>query len=287
MSTVVQRTYRPQIPPGLVGMIVDETRASVSTYQIETAAGVGFGVAVSQGVGDTGIVVGGATKFIGLTVRDVTQDRVPLDPLSALVAEQVPVDTYPQTANVGVMHTGHMWVVAHANVAASDPLFYVAADGSLTNIITGTAAIGYVDFTTNPVDGQTITLQGSAITFKASGATGLQSNIGPTLGDTLSALAAMINASADVNLVLLTVRAYPPSPGGSGQGSGAYRLMVASKAVGVAGNAYTLATNVPGATVSGGVLAGGAAAAIAVTGGFWLTSAIAGDLAQVSLGIQR
>jgi len=285
MSTVVQRTYRPQQAAGLAGLIVDETRASVSTYQCGTSAGIGFGLAVSQGSGsDTQAVIGGASKFIGLTVRDVTLDGLPIDPLLDAIA---PVDTYQQYANMAVMHTGHMWVVAHAIVAAGDALFYASADGTLSNSASGEAAFGYIDFTTNPVAGNTVTLQGSAISFVASGATGLQANIGATLGDTLVNLAAMQNASADTNLVLLTTRAYPPSPGGAGQGSGAYRLMVSSKAVGVAGNAYTLATNVPGATVSGATLAGGAAAAIAITGGFWLSNAITGDLAQVSLGIQR
>jgi hypothetical protein len=207
--------------------------------------------------------------------------------LSTLTAEQIPVDTYPQTANVGVMTTGHMWVLAKANVAASDPLFYNATDGGMINAATGEAAVGYVDFTANPSDGQTLTIQGTAITFKASGAVAPQVNIGPTLGDTLVALATMANASADANLVLLSYRAYPPSPGGAGQGSGAYRLMVATKAPGVAGNAYTLATNVPGATVSGATLSGGAAGGVAITGGYWLTTTIAGDIGQVSLGIQR
>jgi hypothetical protein len=61
------------------------------------------------------------------------------------------------------MHTGHMWVQARASVVASDPLFYVAADGSLTNIITGGGL--WLRGSTNPVDGQTI-VQGSAVTFK-------------------------------------------------------------------------------------------------------------------------
>ena len=284
MSVVVQRSYRPQQAPGLAGMIVDEIAASKSTYQCETAAGIGFGLAVSQGTKDTWAVLGG-TKFIGLTERDVTQTGISADPNYA--GAGFAVDLYAQYNNMGVMTTGHMWVVAHSTVAAGDAVFYNTTDGNLSNSASGEAGFGYVDFSANPVDGNTITLQGSAITFKASGAAGLQSNIGATLGDTLVNLANMINASADVNLVLLTARAYPPSPGGAGQGSGAYRLMVSSKAVGVAGNAYTLATNVPGATVSGATLGGGSAAATAVVGGYWLTSAVAGDLAQVSLGIQR
>jgi len=286
MSTVVQRTYRPQIPPGVVGMIVDETQASVATFQCGTPAGIGFGLAVSQGSQDTQAVLGGATKFIGITVRDVTLDGLPIDPLAA-ISPAAPVDTYQNLANMAVMTTGHIWVLAKAAVVAGDPLFYNATDGGFINAATGEAATGYIDFSSNPVAGNTVTLQGSAIAFVASGATGLQCNLGPTLGDTLVNLAAMQNASADTNLVLLSTKAYPPSPGGAGQGSGAYRLMIASKAPGVAGNAYTVATNVPGATVSGATLSGGAAGGVAVSGGFWLSSSIAGDLAIAALGIQR
>ncbi|PWT71217.1 MAG: hypothetical protein C5B60_11175 [Chloroflexi bacterium] len=285
MGTVVQTDYAPQIRAGVNGLIADEVDNSVQTYVVETAAGIGFGLAVSQGVNDIGCIVGGTlAKFLGITRRDMTLALAPVDPLSST---PLPLDTYGQRTNAGVMSRGHMWVVPGATVAAADPVYFVAATGQLTNSASGTAATGSVAFTSQPNAGNTLTIQGTVVTFVASGATGAQVNIGPTLGDTIRNLVTMLNASADVNLVLMSYAGYPPSPGGAPQGSGMNTLQIAVKAVGVAGNAYTLATNVPGATLSGATLSGGSAAAIGpISGARWYTSALAGLLAVVSLGIQ-
>jgi hypothetical protein len=80
-GVVVQSTYAPQMQPGLVGNIVDMTAASVQSWNNETAAGIGFGLAVSQGANDSGCVLGGA-KFVGLTVREVTLTLSNVDPQS-------------------------------------------------------------------------------------------------------------------------------------------------------------------------------------------------------------
>jgi hypothetical protein len=288
MSTVVQRTYRPQQAPGVAGMIVDETRASVITRQCATAAGIGYGLAVSQGTKDTDAVIGGAA-FIGLTVRDVTVDQIPLDPLYS--GGPIPVDTYPQYKDMGVMTTGHMWVQClgggATGVKGGDALFANAA-GQLSNSASGTSATGSIVFSKIPANNETITINAVAITFHTSGATGDDMNINyPTLGDFVAALANKLNGSATAGLTPLQFRADPPSPGGSGQGSGANTLLIGAETVGTAANAYTLATTCAGSTVSGATLAGGAATATAIVGGYWLTSAIAGQLAVVSLGIGR
>lgn len=285
MSTVVQRTYRPQQAAGLPGMIADETRASVITRQCETAAGIGFGLAVSQGTKDTSAVIGGAS-FIGLTVRDVTQDQMPIDPLYN--GGPIAVDTYPQYRDMGVMTTGHMWVQCLGGgtlgVKGGDALFANAA-GQLSNSASGTAATGSIVFSKIPANNETITVNAVAITFHTSGATGDDLNINyPTLGDFVTALAAKLNGSATAGLATQQYRADPPSVGG---GSGANTLLIAAETVGTAANAFTLASTCAGSTVSGTTLAGGAASATAIVGGYWLSSAIAGQLALVSLGIQR
>jgi hypothetical protein len=268
-------------------MVADETGSQITTYQCETAAGIGFGLAVSQGTADTGAIIGGSA-FIGVTVRDVTQDRIPIDPLAA-DQSLVTSDVYPQRANMGILSRGRIWVTANGGgdtgVKAGDPLFYDTTTGVFTNSTSGAAASGSVVFTTNPVDGQTLTLNGDVWTFKATGESGLQSNIGPTLGDTLTHLVSRLNASASALTENLVYAAYPPSPGGAGQGSGANTLVYGAEAVGTAGNSITVTTNVPGTTVT--AAAGGSAAATAVTGGYWASSAIAGQLAQITLGIQR
>jgi hypothetical protein len=281
MTTVVQTTYRPQIPFGLVGLPADGINASDDSKTVETVTGIGFGLAVSQGAREDGIIVGGST-FIGLTMRDITLVRSPIDPLSSALA---PLDVYPQWSNAAIRSRGHLWVMALGTVNPGDPLYYNTASGGL-GPAGGQQAIGSVVFAAQPQDGQTVVLNGTTVTFKNSPTAG-QVQLGPTLGDTLVNLANLVNGSADANLTLLTVRADPPSPGGSGQGSGANTLLVASKAFGTAGNAYTLAPGTAQDTVSGATLSGGAAAGTAIPSGFWLSPAIAGQLARVSLAIQR
>lgn len=286
MTTAVQTSYRPQMRPAVPGQIADMTGTDRITRIAEGA--MGFGLAVSKGANsDKGCVLGGSA-FLGITIRDITLvPGISIDPLYSGSPVIAP-DQFSTFINVPVMTRGRIWVVAGAKVAAGDALFYSVANGGFSNSASGQAAIGSIAFTQQPAVGQTITLQGSAWTCVASGATGLQFNQGPTLGDTIAGLAAVLNASADTNTTLLSYEAYPPSPGGSAQGSGSNTLNVASKAVGTAGNAYTLATNVTGATVSGATLSGGTAAATAVPSGFWVNStSVAGDLSVVSLAIQR
>jgi len=134
----------------------------------------------------------------------------------------------------------------------------------------GVAATGSITFTSNPVATKTVTLNGTAITFVASGATTLQCNLGPTLGDTLVNLAAKINGGcSDTQVEKFKALAYPVSPGGAGQDSGANQIMLAAVTVGVGnatpgstatGNSIVFSTNVAGTTVTGsGSLAGGSA----------------------------
>ena len=272
MTTVVQDRYRAGIVPAVLGMVADMAGSEVDTRQCETAAGIGFGVAVSQGTADNGAIVGGSA-FIGISVRDVTLDGAPIDVNSATRAT---VDMYPQYANMGVLNRGHIWVEAQSNVVAGQALFYDTTSGKFAGSASGSAARGYIDFTQQPADGQNIVINAKTWTFKSSGATGLQSNIGATLADTITNLAAALNASADGGISTQTYLA---------DGN---RLWVAVDAVGVAGNAFTLtAGTTTGATASGATLAGGTAAATAVVGGYFISSGIAGQLVKVSLGVQR
>ena len=285
MGTILQTDYGPQIRAGVNGLISDEVDTSVQSFCVETAAGIPFGVACSQGVNDDGVIVGGSLAgFLGVSRRDMTLSLAPVDPLSST---PLPLDTYGQRTTAGIMSRGHMWVVPGSTVAAGGAVYFVAATGQLTGSASGTAATGSIAFTSQPVAGTTMTIQGTAVTFVASGATGNQVNIGPTLGDTIRNAVNFLNGSADVNLVLMSYAGLPPSPGGTAQGSAMNTIAVAVKAVGVAGNAYTLATNVAGATVSGATLSGGSAAAVGpIVGARWYTSAIAGQLVVLALGMQ-
>jgi hypothetical protein len=111
--------------------------------------------------------------------------------------------------------------------------------GGLSNSASGSAATGSLTFSQQPADGDMLLLEanntGTTITFKnvvTNAATQIQ--IGPTLGDTLVNAAAMLNASVDAHVATINYLAYPPSPGGAGEGSGAYQLLTAAATVGTA-----------------------------------------------------
>lgn len=114
----------------------------------------------------------------------------------------------------------------------------------LKPLVTQTTAAGYIRFTVNPSDGNTVTMNGVIWTFKTSPSAPTDILIGATLAGSL--VFAVAGMSTSVN-PLMTVASYSQN---------STDLVVAFKTPGTAGNAYTLAASV--ATPSGATLVGGA-----------------------------
>lgn len=121
--------------------------------------------------------------------------------------------------------------------------------GDVDNVVVssatgGTPASGSLNFTGQPSADDTVTLNGSVITFKASGAVGAQVNIGgsPTL--TAQALKTYINAHSALGVTAA---------------GDATILTLTAIAQGTTGNAYTLAKSGTYPAVSAGTLTGGLA----------------------------
>lgn len=117
-----------------------------------------------------------------------------------------------------------------------------------TSNVTGVqapTAVGTFTFSGQPSPNDTITLNGTAVTFVASGATGNQVNIGTDLPTTLANLLTFLNSSTDTQIAKFDF-----AVAGS-------VLYVVAAAPGTAGNALTLAKSGTAATVSGSTLAGG------------------------------
>jgi hypothetical protein len=114
---------------------------------------------------------------------------------------------------------------------------------------TGTAAAsGTITVAALPADGDTVTIQGTVITFKAANPTPTQVLIGADVNGTATNLTAFLLGSQDANIVKMNYSV-----------AGAV-VTATSKAYGTAGNAYTLATsNAVAFTLSGATLAGGVA----------------------------
>jgi hypothetical protein len=104
---------------------------------------------------------------------------------------------------------------------------------------------GWFNFASNPANNDTITVDGTLVTFVTGTPTGNQVKIGTDLPTTLASLATFLNASVDVNIVNMTYVVL---------GS---KLYCIAKTPGAAGDLFTLAASV--ATKSGATLLGGTA----------------------------
>jgi hypothetical protein len=118
--------------------------------------------------------------------------------------------------------------------------------GAPVTVAAGSAS-GDITFSGQPAVDSTVTINGTAFTFKASGATGNQSNIGATLSDTLDNLVTVLNGSAVPGVATATYSKV-----------GTTKLHVAYDTAGLAGNAFTLAAAAgSNGTVSDATLSGG------------------------------
>lgn len=122
----VQDTYTEGMRPPAPGTISGSDYDTI-TGNCETAAGIPFGVAVSEGTktthGDKATVIGGSLAgFKGVSVRDIT--------LAPSAANQ---DKYLERGNMTIMRRGTIWVEAAVAVVADDPVHFVAATGVFTN----------------------------------------------------------------------------------------------------------------------------------------------------------
>ena len=130
-----------------------------------------------------------------------------------------------------------------------------------------TAASGTINFLSNPTAATTITLNGTAWSFVASGPTGTQILIGSTLASTLANVITTLQMSSDVNTSKIKFAINTITN----------QLTLTAKGAGTGGNALTIATNVTGATTSGATLSGGTAAGTS----YRLTVSIPGQYPEV------
>lgn len=110
-------------------------------------------------------------------------------------------------------------------------------------------AVGFIEFAGQPAPNDTVTINGTAVTFKAAAPVGNQVLIGADLDATIVNLTNFLNGSDDANIL---AGIYTSSP---------TKLYVEAKVTGAGGNAFTLAASV--ATPSGANLVGGSGTAIA------------------------
>jgi hypothetical protein len=123
MTTYPQPSYTSNIGVAYVGMPANQEGPEAISRICEDVAGIGFGIALWQGVNDNGVTATpGATsnKFRGVSIRNVS-----LEPTAN--------DTYLQGGSIGCMIEDVIWVIAGANIAAGDPAYCNATTGAFTN----------------------------------------------------------------------------------------------------------------------------------------------------------
>lgn len=147
----------------------------------------------------------------------------------------------------------------------------IAATGQITlttNVLAAVAATGSFTVASVPSDGDTVTVGGTVITFRAASPGANEVLIGGTVNATASALAPVINALANVSAVA----------------SGASVNITAATA-GTTGNSITLATSSANVTRSGATLTGGTAAhTVTVAGSTFTFVSTAPGAAEVQQG---
>lgn len=148
-------------------------------------------------------------------------------------------------------------------------------------------ATGYVSFAGQPANNDTITLNGTVVTFKNVPVGALDVLIGASLQATLQSLTTILQASLDVQLVKFNYSlGVTPTV--------ATRLFLKSVATGAAGNAYTLAKAganiaVSAATLDDGVAVGNDISALmgieSTSSGAYIVNGIAAETALAAVGI--
>ena len=129
----VQTSYGSNMPAGIAGAQADMVPSTVVSRTVETAAGIGFGKVVRQGVADKGIILDldtvdmDAFSFVGITLVD----RGVGNPVAA------DADKYPQYSSARVMTKGTVWVEVAGAVVAGTDVTVTLASGVL-----GSAAVG-------------------------------------------------------------------------------------------------------------------------------------------------
>jgi hypothetical protein len=146
----VQSTYATTMRVAFAGLKGDTAPEVILTRQVETAAGIGFGLAVAQGTGDRQVRLGAGTvsTFVGVTLVDQTAGSTAITPPTN-------VDQYQAGDLAAVMQAGSVWVLADGAVTAGTAATYTQATGRIgqKTVTTGIVALPNGYFETSAADG--------------------------------------------------------------------------------------------------------------------------------------
>ena len=198
--------------------------------------------ASNQIIGDWQVINDGA---MGLTLNGVPTAFNGLN--FAAAANMNGVASVLQTAVAAkVANSTVVWDSVNNRFVITDGTTGVASTISLMSL---PRAVGNILFAGNPANNDTVTINGTLVTFKNAAPVGNQVLIGTDLNESIVNLTNFLNSSVDAGIAAGVYTSNPT------------RLYVQAKATGPSGNAITLAASV--ATPSGATLVGGSGTAIA------------------------
>lgn len=115
----VQSTYPDNIAAAVAGQRADESPADFISRNVETEAGIGFGVGVMQGVEDRSCILSDGSTLLGITVRERS-----VDPATPSV--------FAENDSARLMTRGAIYVTNSGGVSAGDPV-HVLNNGVFAN----------------------------------------------------------------------------------------------------------------------------------------------------------
>lgn len=129
----VQTNYNETLSAAYPGQVANMELSNTISRNVETAAGLGFGVPVVQGSDDGGVraTQAGDTSLLGVTVRSRT------------VSPSSP-NQYSQYDSAMVLTKGVIWVSSAGAVNAGDDVWVTVADGTFTNADAGGGATAQI-----------------------------------------------------------------------------------------------------------------------------------------------
>lgn len=123
-----QTSYSINQAKAYAGMLYAQAPHQISSFTVETAAGIPFGVAVSRGTDKESQAVLGGSDYVGITVRSLERE-----------GGNAGTVQYSEKETAGVLREGFVWAICPTGCTAGDSVNYTTATGVLD---AGTAGAG-------------------------------------------------------------------------------------------------------------------------------------------------
>lgn len=116
-----QTSYSIKQPIAYAGLIYAQAPHDIISRDVETVAGIGFGVAVSRGTDKDRQAVIGGTDFLGITIRSLDKEG----------AANTGAIQWNEKEAAGILRNGYIWAVCPTGCTAGDAVKYTDATGVL------------------------------------------------------------------------------------------------------------------------------------------------------------